>query len=320
MSWQQTLAWSSHRVRETLGVFAHTQAQTYELTYSVSISAKRATPITLAIPLPPNTHAQTIQDLTLHLPHTTAVRDEIFGNHILIASLEPRAETIEMPVFRCLVTTKPRGVTPPPAAPPLTLRGGRDATQTNNRLLHPDDPHIKQLAERLGQGLSASKTAARINAHLVQHLMYGDPVDGLYSDLEALTRSRVDCGGFNTLFVSLCLADNIPAHLVSGFWLDGNKNAMHAWAEFQVEDGRWIPVDPSVEQMARAGRTHKSGRFGFVGSDRLTLSVGCDIPIQWNNKLFHAPILQHPFVLDGSSDIRCRGDIHVARSPVVPAV
>ena len=313
MSWKQTSAWPLHRVRETLGMFAYTKSQTHELTYSIVLSTKDTQPITIAIPLPPDTNHQKIQNLTLHLPHTTEIQDTTFGNRILIASIEPRTEKMEVPVFRCLVTTTPNHGQMPGD-------GRMPCAPTQNRLVHTEDARIQTLARHVGQGSSTQEKARHINTHLINHLTYGDPIDGLYSDLDALTRPRVDCGGFNMLFVSLCLANDIPARIVSGFWLDGIKNDMHAWAEFQVEDGRWIPVDPSVEQMVRQGRTHKSGRFGFVGSDRLTLSVGCDIPITWNNKIFHAPILQHPFILEGSSQARCRGDIHVARPSVAPAI
>ncbi len=304
MPWKQTLAWSIHRVQEALGVFTYTRPRTYELTYSIIIATKNTQSITLAIPLPPETSTQTIQDLTLHLPHTTEMHDQTFGNRVLIASIEPRSEEMKVPVFRCLVTTRPDDGNGP--------RDGRvDLAPTQNRFIHTEDGRIQTLARHVGIGSNAKEKAQRINAHLIKHLIYGDPIDGLYSDLDALTRPRVDCGGFNTLFVSLCLANDIPARIVSGFWLDGIKNDMHAWAEFQDEHGRWIPVDPSVEQMAHQGRTHKSGRFGFVGSDRLALSVGCDIPVIWNQATRCAPILQHPFILEGPSDLVCRGRINI---------
>ena len=304
MSWKQTLAWPLHRVRETLGLFSYTQPQTHELTYSVIISAQDARPITFAIPLPLQTNTQEVRDLVLHLPHTTEERDTTFNNRVLIATIEPRAEKMEVPIFHCLVTTSPnRGQREKDAQTSPAL--------TNNRFIHTADPRIQTLARHLNTGSSTKEKARRINNHLTKHLVYGDPIDGLYSDTEALIRPNVDCGGFVTLFTSLCLANNIPARIASGFWIDGEKNDMHAWAEFQDEQGRWIPVDPSVEQMARQGRTHKSGRFSFVGSDRLTLSIGCDIPIPWNNKIQNAPILQHPFILEGSSDAECRAIIRL---------
>lgn len=308
MSWKQTLAWPLHRIRETFGLFAYAQPQAYELTYSVGISAKDTHPITFAIPLPPQTDTQEIQNLTLHLPHTTKAVDEVFKNEILITSIEPRTERIEVPVFHCLVKTKPGH---------RQQQKTQHATPAQSRYIHAVDPRIQTLARHLGIGSSAKEKARRINTHLIKHLTYGDPIDGLYSDIEALTRPNVDCGGFATLFVSLCLANNIPARIVSGFWLDDTKNDMHAWAEFQDEQGNWIPVDPSVEQMVRRGRTHKSGRFGFVGSDRLICSIGCDIPITWNNKIQRAPILQHPYILEGSSDAQCRAIIRLTPAPTV---
>jgi len=82
----------------------------------------------------------------------------------------------------------------------------------------------------------------------------------------------------------------------SGFWLGYEKNGMHAWLEVQLPDGRWLPADPSVEALRKAGRIKKSGGLGFVGSDRAVFSYGCDI--QLDNQFGYAvDILQVPFIL-----------------------
>ncbi len=316
MSWKQHLAWPIHSVREALGAYPYTHAQTYTFTYSLSIQSLDDTPLqplTLAIPLPTDTAAQKLKDFVLHLPNTHELHDPLFGNHLLIATIQPLAASVELPVFRCLIDVHPdHGQTATPQA--------LQTPNTDNPFLHSTDPRIQILAKNIGQGSSVRQTAKRINRYLIKHLTYGDPIDQLYSDLEALTQPHVDCGGFDTLFVSLCLANNIPARVVSGFWLDKalnepnttlQRNDMHAWAEFQTEKGQWVPVDPSVEQLARQGRTYKSGRFGFVGADRVRLSQGCHIPIEINNTIFHAPILQHPTILSESSQTLVRAHVRL---------
>lgn len=315
MSWKQSLYWPIHRLNETLQRYSYTKTQLYKVTYSVVIQIKEealsAEPRTLAIPRPPTTREQTIADFKYHLPNLQEQTDECFHNHFFFVQLEPRATSFELPVFSCKATIHPykKASAPNQAPSPATI-----GEETEH--LHPNDPRIQTLAKNIGKSSSVYETAKRIHTHLVRTVKYGEPIDGLYSDLDALTRPHVDCGGFDSLFVSLCLASGIQARIVSGFFLDGDKNDMHAWAEYQDEKGRWIPVDPSTEQLAKQVRTKKSGRFGYIGSDRLQLSQGCDIPIEWNNKVYSAPLLQHPFILEGngSESIRAKLTAHILSS------
>ncbi len=317
MSWKQPLYWPIHRLKETLGLYPHTQTQTYELTYNIIIQIKEVAlpskPLTLAIPKPPTTKEQQITDFKLHLPNVKEQAEERFGNHVFFVQLEPRATNFEIPLFSCKATIHPYKKASAPNQVPSPPTIGEKTEH-----LHPNDPRIQTLAKNIGNSSSAYETAKKIHAHLVRTVKYGEPIDGLYSDLDTLTRPHVDCGGFDSLFVSLCLTSNIQARIVNGFFLDGDKNAMHAWAEFQDEKGHWIPVDPSTEQLAKQGRTKKSGRFGYIGSDRLQLSQGCDIPLEWNNKIYSAPLLQHPFLLEGTGSESIRALLTVnAISPQV---
>ncbi len=311
---KESLYWPAHRLKEMLKRYPYTKTQTYELTYNITIHAKTESvplkALTLVIPRPPTTREQQIIDFKLHLPNAQEQRDERFGNHFFLVRLEPRATNFEIPVFSGKATIHPfkKGSTPRQILPPPAI-----GEKTEH--LHPNDARIQTLAKNIGRDPSIHETARKIYAHIVRTIKYGEPIDGLYSDLDALLRSHVDCGGFDSLFVSLCLASGIQARIVSGFFLDGEKNEMHAWAEFQDEKGYWIPVDPSMEQLARKGRTKKSGRFEYIGSDRLQLSQGCDIPIEWNNKQYSAPLLQHPFILDGTGSESIRAALSVKMIP-----
>jgi transglutaminase-like putative cysteine protease len=71
---------------------------------------------------------------------------------------------------------------------------------------------------------------------------------------------------------------------------------MHAWAEALLPNGAWISADPSVEQLRKLGRTSKRGGFGFVGSDRIALSRGCDFDLEMGGKTLRVDILQNPIV------------------------
>lgn len=310
MPWKQSLYWPAHRLKEMLKIYPYTKTQTYVITYNVTIHAKAESipleALTLVIPRPPTTKEQQIIDFKLHLPNAQEKKDGSFGNHFFFIRIEPRAADFEIPVFSCKATIHPfrKSFTPHKILPPTPIGGKTEH-------VHPNDARIQTLAKNIGKGLSAHETARKIHTHIVKTLKYGDPIDGLYNDLDALLRPRVDCGGFDSLFVSLCLASGIQARIVSGFFLDREKNEMHAWAEFQDEKGCWIPADPSMEQLAKQGKTRKSGRFGYIGSDRLQLSQGCDIPIKWNNKIYSAPLLQHPFILEGNGSESIRAALTI---------
>jgi transglutaminase-like putative cysteine protease len=93
--------------------------------------------------------------------------------------------------------------------------------------------------------------------------------------------------------------------VVSGFWLSPSISyklkaksspQMHAWLAILLPDGRWIPADPSVEQLRRLGRSRKIGVLGEVGSDRVEMSVGCDFDLQINNATIRTDILQTPII------------------------
>lgn len=156
---------------------------------------------------------------------------------------------------------------------------------------------ILELAAKIkGQDTDVLTLVKKINEYVISQLAYGNPIMGLYTSLEALEKKTVDCGGFDTLFVALSQAIGIPARLVSGFWAGYHKNDMHAWVEVVLPDGSLLPIDPSMEQLRQEGRTRKSGRLGFTGSDRIALSVGSDIELTINGQKLIVDILQNPIV------------------------
>jgi hypothetical protein len=118
----------------------------------------------------------------------------------------------------------------------------------------------------------------------------------LYSVTKALRLKTVDCGGYDTLFASICLALGIPARIVAGYWLGYKQNLMHAWLELQLPNGQWLPADPSVEALRKVGRSKKIGGLGKIGSDRIAFSYGCDIKL-FEYKNVVVDILQVPFIL-----------------------
>lgn len=166
---------------------------------------------------------------------------------------------------------------------------------------------IAELAKRIIGDESNLKTILnRLNEYTVNHLVYGRPIEGLYTVDDALTNPCVDCGGFDTLLASLCLAIGIPTRIVAGFWAGYKQNGMHAWLEIFLPDGTWLPADPSIEHLRALGKTAKTGGLGVVGSDRIVFSQGCDIPVAIHDRIEKVDILQHPtvFAKDLSSFVK----------------
>lgn len=153
------------------------------------------------------------------------------------------------------------------------------------------------------------KTIAAAYRYVLHHLRYGNPMRGLYDSQTALTHIAVDCGGFDSLLVTLLRASGIPARLVAGYWAGYAKNGMHAWAECVLPNNEWLPLDPSVHQLRNQKRTMKSGGFGWVGSDRIAVSTDCDHAIALSTedtqprRTTQLDILQTPVLLQENGEI-----------------
>ncbi|KKQ86317.1 MAG: hypothetical protein A3I88_01030 [Candidatus Portnoybacteria bacterium RIFCSPLOWO2_12_FULL_39_9] len=280
-----------------------TRPQTYEVNYEVSVkntsSSKKE--LNLILPIPPQTPNQQRQsDIKLWPKGTVVKKDKLFGNQYVLwqINFKPQESRLYQLSFKVLIL---------PAAADLKknylMNEYKKISQKAEKFLaasphlQSDNPRIKNLAEKIKRREKNVLTIIKnLNQYVISHLSYGRPIQGLYSALEALDNKITDCGGFSSLFVSLCLALGIPARIISGFWAGWPKNTMHAWLEIMLPDGRWIPADPSVEFLARQNRTKKSGRLGFIGSDRIIFSFGCDIPIEIGNKTVVIDILQNPFL------------------------
>ncbi len=142
-----------------------------------------------------------------------------------------------------------------------------------------------------------------LNNKVIASLEYGNPIPNLYTANQALTLNKIDCGGFDSLLASLLNKNGFKARIVSGFWAGYKENTMHAWLEVLLPNGKLIPLDPSVQQLAQQGRTKKSGDFGFLGSDRIVFSYGCCLPFIINGQKITIDLLQHPYLLSRDSSL-----------------
>lgn len=128
-------------------------------------------------------------------------------------------------------------------------------------------------------------------------LHYGAPIPGLYTLADAQRLPEVDCGGFSVYLLALLAAANVKARLVAGFWAGYTNNTMHAWAEANLPDGTWLPLDASTDWLRQHHRTKKIGGYGEIGSDRIVMSVGSNHVIHDHHRDYRVGMLQWPMLL-----------------------
>jgi transglutaminase-like putative cysteine protease len=153
---------------------------------------------------------------------------------------------------------------------------------TKSEPFHELTPAIRRAAlEAIGDAQDPVVQARRIFRWTRRHMEYVYPPPGGRGAIVALREGKGDCGQYADLFIALCRAVGIPARFAGGFALgEPTPDAppavgSHAWAEFRLPDGRWLPADP----------THDEERhFAHLLRIRnLTASVGRNLPLP------HAP-------------------------------
>lgn len=316
MSFQSSFVWQArhltHLVAETLGISRDQRPQTTELYYEVKLKNRSSFPqtATLILPEPQSKGMQTLISPPGVTPAVTTRRaEERFGNIYCVWELqfEPQEEKgIEQ---HCVMESKPINTR-------LVLSRNERVSdyilkEDEKRFLVPgahttisDEAAKTFLAEINPETTPVSELLNQLQEIVLKKLRYGDPIDGLYSAEEALTRTQVDCGGFCTLFIALCQRVGIPARLMSGFWTSPSKHAMHVWVEALHPSGVWIPIDPSVEWLHRAKRITRSGSIGFIGSDRAVYSIGTDHTLEVSGEALPVDFLQTPILLQETDEIQ----------------
>lgn len=140
----------------------------------------------------------------------------------------------------------------------------------------------KASGEAVGDATAPLKKARRIFRWVRTHMTYEYPPPGGRGATVALREGKGDCGQYADLFVAMCRAQGIPARFAGGFRLgpapaagEAGTVGSHAWAEFRLPNGQWLPADPTGDE---------KGHFARLRSNsHLTASVGRNIALP------HAP-------------------------------
>ncbi len=307
----------SYRIRELSGLETYRKRRVYTVHYTVSIlnTSSLSQNISVIMPVPSDMEYQTLaQQPRLHPANAIITRESMYGNRYAVIDARIAPGKTEECSESFAIGVIPR-VYEFGKKKYLLEDYSEALLQKHEIYLRPDrysnseDEDIRNRAKSIqGEERDVEIIIERINVYVIETLRYGHPIPGLYSAEEACTKEVVDCGGFDTLFIALSRACGIPARIICGFWAGYSLSTMHAWVEILFPDGEWIAADPSIEHLRKKGKRVQSGRLGYIGSDRIAFSIGCDIPIQRGKHTTHVDILQHPIVIaqEGESSITTR--------------
>lgn len=285
--------------KENFGLSFYTKAQQFTVEYYCKV--RNVSPgeinISVILPVPPTTNNQNILEQKYSPPGAKLNKDRTIGNKFVFweTKIKPREEQIFSEEFLATIS-------------PIKINESKKfivGEYKNTKLYLNNEKHInfknskvKLIAQkarlRKGEILSLAKD---LYYYVVKNLEYGQPIENLYSSVESLTSEQTDCGGFSSLLTAMLRYYQIPARLVSGYLLaPSNSSIMHAWVEFMLPNGNWIPADPTIENLLINRGTKRSGKFGFIGSDHLILSYGSDLKLTIFGNLIKTDILQNPIV------------------------
>ncbi len=271
------------------------RSRRYQVSYSVVISESIKADEVIVLPYPQTTDYQTVSNFEYASSGEVEIHDQF-----IVCRDAGEAE------ISCSIDVKPRTVILPDSISQADYAARFDAETycLPDKFIQPELPAIQAVAERYQTNkLSIVKLTKQLYDHTISTLHYGDPIPGLYSTNDALTREQVDCGGFATYLAALMRACQIPCRIISGFWAGQKHNQMHAWLEYMLPNGQWVALDPSTDYLLRQRRTRKVAGYNWVGSDRIVIAVGSDHHLNISGREYQIGFLQTPLLLRNNGQI-----------------
>ncbi len=133
---------------------------------------------------------------------------------------------------------------------------------------------IAEVAEKIrGERKSAVAIAHAAYLWVIEHTKY-QLLDKVTSATYCLEQGHGECTEYAALFVALCRAAGVPARPVTGFLAGKKPNDWHAWAEFMLPNGQWIPVDPTEGDR---GQYNQINSFGNTSNNRIAFCKTYDV-------------------------------------------
>jgi transglutaminase-like putative cysteine protease len=130
---------------------------------------------------------------------------------------------------------------------PFTPQGDMKPYLTPTAFLQSTDKTLIEKAQEIvGSERDALEAVTRIK-EWVYRTIEKKPTLSIPSALDVLRVKVGDCNEHSTLFVALCRAVGIPSRLCAGIVYNQGSFYYHAWADVFV--GRWVSVDPTMDQL-----------------------------------------------------------------------
>lgn len=178
--------------------------------------------------------------------------------------------------FRCLMGmrrptaamgTRTRDLDAAPASP---------ADLRSSPQIESESPEITEQAREVTPG----EASPLDQVHALFEFVVGlenEPTVGTQSALECLRSAGGDPGGKSRLLVALCRNRGIPARLVTGLILEGNREqGLHTWAEAWVHS-HWVPLCPTYNHFG--SRFPRNYLVLALGDDEVLHARGADFQL-----------------------------------------
>jgi transglutaminase-like putative cysteine protease len=290
------LGFGSDRIASTAPLTAELPRQvSVRLTTRVELPrvGPEARRVQLWIPIPRDDEHQVVREISAPgSPQLT--REPTLGNRFLyyeISSPEsaPLDVVIQCDVVRTAYEVRPGGQsvrTPSPATLANWLRADR---------LIPIDGEAKTISDSIVRGaITDREKAERIYHYVFDHMTYDKSVPGWGNAdfARACQIGKGNCTDFHCMFLALCRAQKIPAHIEIGVELatDGSTAVLgsyHCWAAYYLPSHGWAPADiSSAWKRAQAARSssrpeladiERRNGFGRLDGFRVAISRGLDV-------------------------------------------
>jgi len=152
--------------------------------------------------------------------------------------------------------------------PPYIINEKFEYYTKPEKIIESEDPRIVSIAENIKNFTDGPYQFARAAYdYVIDNIAYEKP-SSTWTAAECLDKKKGECLQFVALFVAICRAGKIPARPIPGAWSYGN-DPWHCWAEFNLPDVGWIPVDPTMGQQSLYMRKYY---FGNLDSRRIPLA------------------------------------------------
>ena len=141
----------------------------------------------------------------------------------------------------------------PPGATPVAGGAFANFLKSDDRM-ESDAPEIKARAGEVTKGIKGETDKARALSLWTSNWL-NDSMDDGGGAVASLESRKGNCQTHARLYTALARAAGIPTRFVSGLVSQEGKGFLyHSWAESFL-DGRWVPVDPTYNQLP-ADPTH----------------------------------------------------------------